>query len=121
MGNLRMEFCDLDHDDGMVALRLDLPCPVNTSTSRSFVDISSRFGHLLAIGAHPFPNYRGGPVHWGRLRSRKARISLQPARDGGTGDPIWCPKKMKTGETSGEDVSAIKYWPGSALPVPSRS
>ncbi len=44
-----------------------LTCPTSTSTSRSFVTISSDLGRLIAISGPQFPVIKQGPIQWGKI------------------------------------------------------
>ena len=56
-----------------IASRRDIPCPINTSTCRNFVIISSGLARLFAISGPPCPKHKHGPVKMGRLKRLVSR------------------------------------------------
>jgi hypothetical protein len=52
----------------MIASIRAMPCPINTSTYRNFVIISSGLGRFFAILGPPFLEHSAGPVQMGRLK-----------------------------------------------------
>ncbi len=56
-----------------------LTCPTSTSTSRSFVTVSSGLCHLVAISDPQFPVIKQGPIQWGKIKSRANTITFPAA------------------------------------------